>query len=225
MTSGTGEDWQKVLAGTVGRRVRHFREVAGMSAQKVADVCTHDLGFKLLRTTLANLEAGTRKNVTIGEVIAIAKALQVPPLSLLFPLEESTEVAYLPNSKTAPWEAWKAFAAGMDLGYGPDLHALPPQARQTHELASMYAALEANERVWGRLRAMAADRKMSSGVREQAKRDAYDTIVECAHSYFDLKRDNLPLPPLDADFMSELVRVSDEIDRDVVEMERHIIPE
>jgi transcriptional regulator with XRE-family HTH domain len=109
MTQDLGNEWMKRTAAAIGARVRQAREENGMSVQGLADACTA-LGYKMLRTTLVNLEAGARKNITVGELSVIAAALETGPLALIVPLEEDLEVEVLPGQKLAPWSAWKWFS-------------------------------------------------------------------------------------------------------------------
>ena len=65
------------LTPSIVERMRFMRKVRGMSAQVLADAMTAD-GYKMLRTSLANLEGGARKSVSAGELVAFSRALGVP---------------------------------------------------------------------------------------------------------------------------------------------------
>jgi transcriptional regulator with XRE-family HTH domain len=63
-------------------RVKARRQELGMSADALARTCTEQ-GFPMKRSTLANLEAGRREDLSVGELLAFAKALKTTPVSLL----------------------------------------------------------------------------------------------------------------------------------------------
>ncbi|WP_284990881.1 helix-turn-helix transcriptional regulator [Arthrobacter sp. efr-133-TYG-120] len=109
MTEDSGNEWMKRTAAAIGARVRQAREENGMSVQGLADACTA-LGYKMLRTTLVNLEAGARKNITVGELSVIAAALGTGPLALIVPLGEDQTIEVLPGRHAKPWGAWKWFS-------------------------------------------------------------------------------------------------------------------
>ncbi|NNC10671.1 helix-turn-helix transcriptional regulator [Planctomonas sp. JC2975] len=68
----------------LGKRLARYRRLAGMSAQQLSDA----LGGQLSRVMIANIERGSKKDVTVDQILAIAYALQVPPVVLMVPVEE-----------------------------------------------------------------------------------------------------------------------------------------
>lgn len=143
--------WQARSAVAIGSRVKEVRQQAGRGVQVVANYCTNELGFKTLRTTLANLETGTRKSVTIGEITVLAEALKVSPMVLLFPPdahenEEAGAVEYLPGQHAAPLEAWRRFTAPLfDMLGSPTGSAYEADpVRITAETLAAFARLESS---------------------------------------------------------------------------------
>lgn len=65
----------------VVRNVRRLRDRRGWSAQDLAGQ-TAQAGHHVPRSTLANLENGRRRVVTVDELAALAAALSVDPWSL-----------------------------------------------------------------------------------------------------------------------------------------------
>lgn len=90
-----GGSWPAGLAATAGREVARLRREQGMSAQVLADRCAA-IGVPILRGAIAKLENGRRESLQVHEVLALAYALRVPPLHLLFP-EDDAQVEYLPG--------------------------------------------------------------------------------------------------------------------------------
>jgi transcriptional regulator with XRE-family HTH domain len=78
------QDWADQQASRVAAAVRDLRKMRGRSAQWVADRTT-DLGYPISRATIADLENGRRKWVTISELMILARALNAPPIALLYP--------------------------------------------------------------------------------------------------------------------------------------------
>ena len=94
----------QTLGQILGRRVAHYRERAGLSQPQLAQRLA-DLGFDIGRVTIANIEAAGREgstaknrtradNATIVDVLALARALDVPPPLLFIPLGETEEVEF-----------------------------------------------------------------------------------------------------------------------------------
>jgi transcriptional regulator with XRE-family HTH domain len=63
-------------------RVKARRRELGMSAEDLSRTCTAQ-GFPVKRSTLANLETGRRQDLSVGELVAFARALKTTPLALL----------------------------------------------------------------------------------------------------------------------------------------------
>lgn len=100
-------DWNQRIARRVGREVARAREQLvdergrRLSAQALADRCA-ELGHPLDRSVIAKLEKGIRQTVSVADLLVLAKALELPPLALVFAVgyEEETEV--LPGRSEHP---------------------------------------------------------------------------------------------------------------------------
>lgn len=71
------------------RALRAARVEKGMSARELSEAT----GGVVTRATIANWESGRKEGVDVSELIAVAKALGVPPISLLYPRTEVDEIA------------------------------------------------------------------------------------------------------------------------------------
>lgn len=78
MTDGKG--WQQRQADTVGKAVRDLR--GERSAQWVSDA-TEELGYRVTRALITDLELGRRKYVAAHELAMLSAALGVTPAILL----------------------------------------------------------------------------------------------------------------------------------------------
>lgn len=90
---------------SVAANVRAVRSRRGWSAQTLADRCA-EIGVPSLdRSTVANIENGRRQRVGVDELFALAFALDVSPLSLLFPRRDDNLVEVVPGYVVAAPEA------------------------------------------------------------------------------------------------------------------------
>lgn len=102
----------------IAREIRRHRLAAGMSAQQLSDACA-ELGAPIPRTVISNIENGRRTNVSVAEVLVLARALGQPPGALVFPAGYVSDVEYLPGKEADPLQV-------MDWWSG---ERLPPDAR------------------------------------------------------------------------------------------------
>ncbi|MFG2948153.1 helix-turn-helix domain-containing protein [Streptomyces adustus] len=112
MEQGAGKDFNTLVAQRVGRQIARAREGVGgrrMTAQALANR-TAELGHPLDRSVIAKLEKGFRQTVTVADVLVLARALDVPPVALLFPLDEP-QVELLPGEISSMWPALQWFGA------------------------------------------------------------------------------------------------------------------
>ncbi|MEW2518159.1 helix-turn-helix domain-containing protein [Actinacidiphila alni] len=107
-------DWAALVGRTVAGEVRRYRQMRGMSAQQLSDRCG-ELGMKIPRTVLSNIENGRRGNIGVAEILILGRALEVPPASLVFPVGYVEEVEALPNEKMHPLHAVRWFSGEAPL--------------------------------------------------------------------------------------------------------------
>jgi transcriptional regulator with XRE-family HTH domain len=108
-------------------RIRAVRRARGLTVAQLAEQCTQLGAPQLTQAVIDNIETGRRhedgtrrRHVTVDELLALALALNAPPLYLLIPPDDleapypitSTEV--LPRYQVAAWFA----------GVGPILRAM-----------------------------------------------------------------------------------------------------
>lgn len=66
----------------VAANVRAIRKAHGLSAQALSGLCA-TVGHPISRVSISNLECGRRTEISLDEFIALAGALNVPPMDLL----------------------------------------------------------------------------------------------------------------------------------------------
>jgi 8-oxo-dGTP pyrophosphatase MutT (NUDIX family) len=113
-------DWPTEVAKQVGRRVAYFRQRTAdergrpLTAQGLANRCK-GFGLELGRPTIAKLESGLRQSVSLAEVMVLARALNVAPVLLLFPLGQEDTAEVSPGKSLPTWDAIMWFAGEAQL--------------------------------------------------------------------------------------------------------------
>lgn len=106
----TQDSWQDTWAGRVTghaieeiKRLREAKEPK-WSAQRLADECKK-LGLDISRATISDLENHRRANFGIPELLVMARALDIPPLLLIFPVGSKEETEVLPGESRPTFRA------------------------------------------------------------------------------------------------------------------------
>jgi transcriptional regulator with XRE-family HTH domain len=104
----------------VGTRVKEIRQSRGWTAKELADRCAEAGAPEITVAVIANMETGRRdaegrrrRDVTIDETLALAYALEVPPVFLFIPLNGNERLRVTSKMEMdAPFAA--AWADGDD---------------------------------------------------------------------------------------------------------------
>ncbi|PZS26324.1 MAG: hypothetical protein DLM59_18535 [Pseudonocardiales bacterium] len=85
-----------------------------MSAKQLSAACA-ELGVPIERSVISNLENKRRATVSLAELIALSRVLEVPPLLLAFPVGREQETEVLPSQTVPTWSAatWFSGEAGF----------------------------------------------------------------------------------------------------------------
>jgi transcriptional regulator with XRE-family HTH domain len=111
----TQANWPERLTRVIAAEVRRYRQERKMSTQQLDDK-TAELGMRIPRSVLANLESGRRDTITAAEILVLAAALDVPPALLLFPIGRLELMDALPDLPLPPWQAFEWFTGERELG-------------------------------------------------------------------------------------------------------------
>jgi transcriptional regulator with XRE-family HTH domain len=113
----------------IAKRIREVREKRRMTAKQLAERMTA-AGIKWDRSIVANLEIGRRSLVTVEELLALAKVLQVAPVHLLVPPAAGDELYQVTPDAEAPASQVREWVRGYGLLPGDDrqlyLSEIPP---------------------------------------------------------------------------------------------------
>lgn len=77
----------------MGRRIAAFRRREGLSANELAQ----DAGMS--RSVIANIENGRRDDITVSELLALSRALRVPPAAIVFDVTRPMAPVPVPNTE------------------------------------------------------------------------------------------------------------------------------
>lgn len=127
-------DWAEGLASRVAREIAKRRETR--SAQWLSDR-TRELGCRVSRSVITDLENGRRKYVAVHELIMLAEALSVAPLDLLYGNDNGAVVEFIPGDDVMKLVAIQRFS-GISEGVLEDY-----EAAVTHLLSAAEAARSA----------------------------------------------------------------------------------
>jgi transcriptional regulator with XRE-family HTH domain len=99
-----------VLSDVVAQQVNRLRKNARLNREALAERCKH-LGEALTAEAIANIENGRRgpdgkrrREVTVDELAALARALSVPPLALICPLGRQSQVDLRDGTAVDTWD-------------------------------------------------------------------------------------------------------------------------
>ncbi|BBX00467.1 hypothetical protein MMOR_14030 [Mycolicibacterium moriokaense] len=101
------KDWAEAHASRAAREIARLREPR--SAQWLSDR-TAELGYRVSRSVIADLENGRRKYLAVHELVVLAKALDVAPLQLLYGQDNALTIEYLPGDEVTRLSAVQNFS-------------------------------------------------------------------------------------------------------------------
>lgn len=144
-----GREWVRQWTASVAKTLQTAR--GKMSAQQLSNRCA-ELGYPIPRSTITNLEIGRKESVSLQEVVVLAKALDIPPLQLVYPLGRDRTIEVLPGTTiptqlAAEWFTGEgAFPVALEDGAwganGPEMRAwksgIPLQFRELRKLQDQW---------------------------------------------------------------------------------------
>jgi transcriptional regulator with XRE-family HTH domain len=107
--------WTDRTTARIGSAVAEQRRRQRMSAHQLSER-TRELGLHVHRVAIAKIESGHRKGLDINELIVLAEALDVSPLSLLYPHLLDVPVEYLPGQDMSNADAILRFSGHPSSG-------------------------------------------------------------------------------------------------------------
>ena len=168
------DSWAAGFTRSVAGQIHRHRKARGWSAQRLSDACA-ELGMEFPRTTLADLETGRRGHISVAELLVLARALDVPPLLLMFPVGTEAETEVLPGQSRPAFRAAQWFTGEGSFPGPDDADTVIPADPQNCGAAWPLALYRARDRVFEEeMRAMAHAKNMD----ERAAASATDAERE-----------------------------------------------
>lgn len=112
----TSEHWPAAFTARVVQAMREARQTAGLTMSGLAQGCADRGHPEITEQTIKNLETGRRAGMTIADFVVLADVLDVPPVTLLFPLGADATVEVLPGREVSTWDAVAWFTGETPLG-------------------------------------------------------------------------------------------------------------
>ncbi|GGK48350.1 helix-turn-helix domain-containing protein [Nocardia camponoti] len=173
--------WDVELAARVGGAVRALREghQPKLSAAKLAEA-TERCGYALTKAQISDLELGRKKTVTVPEVIALALALNVSPVQLLYPALPDGEVEVWPGHKTRSILATQWFSGEIIASEASDYPNDATPERQVSERVGVDPIVRSRELERYRHRVLSLATSMAEYDLESARRRGDPAAIDVA---------------------------------------------
>ena len=137
-------EWEDHVMATVAGEVRRRRKELRWSAQDLADKC-EEIGYPIPRNVIANMESGRRAGLPLVEIMVLAKALRISPISLIYPVGYVAEVRQLPyEHPRSTWDALQWFVGNSTAEDATD-YMLDHFLAHDLELRAAKAAVESED--------------------------------------------------------------------------------
>ena len=175
-------EWEDHVMATVAGEVRRRRKELRWSAQDLADRC-EEIGYPIPRNVIANMESGRRAVLPLVEVMVLAKALRMSPISLIYPVGYVDDIRQLPYQDPQPaWDALQWFTGNSPAEDATD-HMLDHFLAHDLELRSALAAVESED--YERWKVKTAPNRVQ---REAAERALARYADQAANAKHELRR-------------------------------------
>lgn len=200
MTQSERVNQAPVSAGdAVAAQVRRYRLRRDLSVRQLAEECAALGAPQLTAASLGNIERGQdqdakrkRRDVTVDELMVLARALGVPPLLLMVPLDSQPAIELVPGEVWGIWDAvrWVTGEAHPE-GEIETFFAIPLQLnRELQRVRDRYVMLMADDIFAPKDEREREERRAEMGQLE------YQVLALRA----DMERHGMPLPPLGPEF-------------------------
>jgi len=106
------EEWGAELTNRIGAELKRLR--GDRSGQWLSDR-TEELGQRVSRSTISEIETHRRKSLSVDHLILLAAALDVAAVDLIYPGEAKTEIEILPGVIKTKLEAIEEFGGSRQI--------------------------------------------------------------------------------------------------------------
>jgi transcriptional regulator with XRE-family HTH domain len=199
------------LTAVIAQRVRHLRQQADMRGAALA-AKLNDLGIPWNRSTVAKFETGQRASISVQELLALAVALDVPPIWLLADVDNGSPTPIASGLDEQPWETLLWLVGRQPLRGGPGAWWL----RVAPSLGLIYtfrSALEQVQRNRFTQLAVASDPELAEHMDsedELAEKDRR-ALLALASSMTSIQRSGFALPTVPDDVLARAAELHVEL--------------
>jgi hypothetical protein len=176
------QNWEEDQANRVAQEIRRLRHPR--SAQWLSDR-TGELGHRISRPVISDLENGRRRYVTTAELCVLAWALKVPPVALLYPDLPDGPVEVVPGVDKSSIEAVMWFSGELvygHLGDEPAEFLAVKAGAEPLELARERITLAGQIATWS---------KLAAAIKEPAVAQTFVDQIENGQARIDAINDRL----------------------------------
>lgn len=193
------DSWPDEVTTRIASEIKRLRvEVLDVSGQWLSDR-THELGHRVSRSTISEIESGRRKSITIADLVILAAALDTVPIALIYPGPYSQDVRALPKLQVPQIWAVRWFSGDLksrsEVPFDDKGHSvqIPRPAEYSENLRRLQCAREAaliydrKAAMWRELNAMRRHQE-ERNIPDEQIRAATDAIADYQRQIDDLTR-------------------------------------
>ena len=108
--------WPDEITARIAAEIKRLREkVLDVSGQWLSDR-TEELGHRVSRSTISEIETGRRKSITVADLIVLAAALDTSPIALIYPGPYRSTARILPKLEQPQIWGVRWFTGDLLLG-------------------------------------------------------------------------------------------------------------
>ncbi len=112
---GMSDSWPDEITARIAGAIRDLR--GNRSGQWLSDR-TADLGHRVSRSTISEIETGRRKSITVADLIILAAALSTAPVALIYPGPYDRTIDLTPSEQATELDAVEWFSGLQNIYRG-----------------------------------------------------------------------------------------------------------
>jgi transcriptional regulator with XRE-family HTH domain len=170
---GSRKEWAATTHRRIAKALAQARADAGWTTNQLATE-TARLNCPVSRSQITRYETGAKLGLDVTELMALAGALRIPPITLLYGGHPAESVEVLPGDKRPNVEALAWFSGDPSLAKDAVVEPDSPSSRMLHFMrsrAEMYRALAETRRAVANASAWALRHR-------EANMEAADSLLE-----------------------------------------------
>jgi transcriptional regulator with XRE-family HTH domain len=199
------------LTRLVANRVALYRKRSGLNQEQLGQRMAK-LGTGWSRSTVVKLENLNRESVSVSDLLALARALDVPPIWLLVDVEDGEPTPITRDLLADPWDAllWLGGRTSLDEEVGDWWSRVAPSIGRIYNIAGVVEQVRRNRMARTFLSASDALEEYADSDKEAAEKDrrlllGLRTMIE------EIERSGLVVPVMPVDVQDRAAEVGVEL--------------